>query len=707
MAVCSLSLLVGLLVDPGAVQGALPGRVETVDLVRLAQQDRGMLDGAGPSLDVASGAAGEFGFGAPTCDASSFAARPIIHPRSGLTVRVPRFAQALELMLRSTFGSRELTVSLRGALLAETTLTGQWQRFVVPLKGVEPGDALLELVLSTATRDHDETPAVATDTRALLHRVAFDTRLNQRRESGELKDPRTANDVLWLEPGQSVLMPAPLQPGQALETAGQITLGESRGLRVHVDLVSAYGAVKEIASMPAALDMPWNLDLSRGGERTPVWLRLRCTGPDSSAAGLLMPRLTRPVLAGDARTSPGARAKSPSIVVVVAVAGLRYEDAMASKGEGLRGTLHSRAWTTSPDIRSALTSLMTAVSPLTHGVVGLRDEVPKTAMGIGREVRLAGIDTLLRTGFVPMTAGSPIWEGFDDALFADLRRLKPHGNHVLNSTLDTLAYAKSRTLAVAILGDPSPPYLPTSDAWRAHYSGEGEPPWPANESRRAVAEIGTGERRLDAEAKRYMSALRRGKAQETLAHVRSFQSALRQKHEDALILVVGLGGTLPGQTQGFTPEDVHVPLWVDSADGWAPPEESTVDIMDVMVTALSAIGVRPRQGSQGTDLRRALLQPWPTGALATQTRAESIDLAVWGDSVLMAPRGKLGRAQRYLPQGHRWKLTEKPPASRGPSFDAGDALLRAWLSAKGRWNPEHYEPAVRRGGEDGYADPCR
>lgn len=695
-----------LLVHPEA-DGALPGRIETVDVVRLAQQDRGLIDGGGPSLDVASGSAGDFGFGPPTCDQRRFTARPVIHPRSGLTVRVPRFAQSLELMIRSTHGSRELTLTLGGKLLTEATLTGDWQRVVAPLKDVEPGDALLELGLSTAVTEAPEDSTVDRSSRALLHRVAFDTRRNERRRTAKLATPRAANDVLWLEPGQSVLMPAPLQPGQALETSGMITIGEAAGLRIHVDLVSAHGAVQELASMPAAMELPWNLDLSRGGRRTPVWMRLRCTGPEGGAAGMLMPRLTREANGDDGEDPSDVKTAKPRSVIVIAVMGLRFEDAAASQGPKPEGVLHERAWSTSPDVRSSLTSLMTGLSPLTHGVIGLRDAIPMSAMGMGRELRLGGVGTLLRTGFVPVTAGSPLWEGFEDALFADLRRLKPHASHVLDATLELLSHQESPALALAVLSDTSPPFIPTTDAWKHHYSKPASPPWPANESRKAVAELGTGERPFDRTSERYMRALRRGKAEEALGEIRRFQDSVRAKHPGALILIVGTGGVLPGETQGFLPEDVHVPLWVDAPSGWAVPPESTVDIMDVMITATSALGIPARTGVQGTDLRRDLTQPWPTGAVATQTRAESRDLAVWGDTVLMAQRGQSDAPELYVPDGNGWRLEKKAPANRGPAIDSAYALLRGWLSARARWNPDTYEAAVRRGGDDGYADPCR
>ena len=420
-----------------------------------------------------------------------------------------------------------------------------------------------------------------------------------------------------------------------------------------------------------------------------------------------MPRLTRPSRTADSSPLASGASKRHPIVVVIAVMGLRFEDAAASQGKRPTGKLHGGAWSTSPDVRAGLTSLMTSVSPLAHGVVGLRDEIPKSAMGIGREVRLAGIKTILRTGFVPVTAGSPLWEGFEDALFADLRRLNPHANHVLDSTQELLIHEKSPTLAIAVLSDTAPPYIPTTSAWEHHYNEKGDAPWPANESRKAVAEIGTGERPFNDKNQRYMRALRRGKAEETLSHIRAFQDAIRAKHKDALIMIVGLGGVLPGDPESFNPEDVHVPLWIDSPGGWSLPAQSTVDIMDVMVTATSALGVPPRAGVQGTDMRRELEDPWPTGALSTQTRADSIDIAVWGDSVLKAQRGKLGGHELFLPDGNGWRLVKKAPANKGPAIDAADALLRGWLSARSQWNPEHYEAAVRRGGEDGYADPCR
>ena len=114
------------------------------------------------------------------------------------------------------------------------------------------------------------------------------------------------------------------------------------------------------------------------------------------------------------------------------------------------------------------------------------------------------------------------------------------------------------------------------------------------------------------------------------------------------------------------------------------PPQSTVDIMDVMVTATSALGVKKRAGAQATDLRRELKQPWPTGAFATQTRAESIDLAIWGDTALMAQRGKRGAPSLYLPDGNGWRLEKKAPANKGPAIDTADTLLRSWLSARER-----------------------
>jgi hypothetical protein len=693
-----------LLLSPAPeIRAALPGRVEVVDVVRLAQLDRGLVDAGGPSLDVAAGGTGGFGFGPPSCDEAGFSFRPILHPRSGLTVSVPADARHLELILRPTFGTRELSLSLAGGRLVSVQLGGGWQRVVLPVDKKVEGDALLELRFSTTTAPFDEEAGVPAEARALLHRVAFDRRMHEARKGELVSSARASSDVLWLEPGQSVRMPAPLQFGQALETAGVVSRGQSTDLRLHIDLISVYGAVEKVASMPASMDMPWNIDLSRRGERSPVWLRIRCTGTGDGAAGILMPRLTRPAEAAPQRPA----ADDPKTVVLIAIMGLRYEDAAALSSTMPLGRLHERAWSTSSDPRPSLTSLATGLSPITHGVIGLRDVVPPGTKGLVGPARAAGVHTILRTGFVPMTAGSPIWEDFEDVRFADMRSLKPHAKAVLESTLDAIMHTKGRALALAVLSDGAPPYIPTSDAWKQHIAAGSSPPWPAHESRRAVADLAMGKRPFDDKTRTYLAALRRGKAQEALEQVRIFQAALRAKRSNTLVLVVGLGGTLPGSAGAYEPEDVHVPLWIDSEDRWRLPAEATVDIMDVAITAVAALGALPAWGVQGTDLRSNLPDPWPTAAFATLTRAESRDLAVWGDTVIMANRGNQAKVTIFAREGHGWDAKPAPDRYDGPAFEAARAHLRGWLSAGARWRPDDYEAAVRRGGEDGYADPCR
>jgi hypothetical protein len=306
-----------------------------------------------------------------------------------------------------------------------------------------------------------------------------------------------------------------------------------------------------------------------------------------------------------------------------------------------------------------------------------------------------------------MTAGSPIWQDYEDVRFADMRSLKPHAKAVLDSTLEAIYHSKGPTLALAVLSDGSPPYIPMTGAWKEHAKAGSSPPWPARESRIAVSELAMGQRPFNEKTRAYLAALRRGKAQETLEQVRIFQAALKAKRSNTLVLVVGLGGTLPGSGGAYAPEDVHVPLWIDSDDRWRLPESATVDITDVAVTAVAALGAATPEGVQGTDLRSNLPGPWPTAAFATLTRAESRDLAVWGETVIMVNRGNQAKPTLFEREGHGWKVKGVPDPHDGPSLWAAQAQLRGWLSAGTRWRPDDYESAVRRGGEDGYADPCK
>ncbi|MGM0577330.1 MAG: hypothetical protein ACQEXJ_16515 [Myxococcota bacterium] len=687
----ALALLVFAALAPEAT-AALPGRLDSADLIRLAAYGTGRVDASGPGFFTAAGPEGTYAFGEPGCDGEGWSYRPVTHPRAVLQVVVPAGARRMDLLLRPAHGPRDLTVTLGDRELGTHPLEEGWQRAGLAIKPDDAGRRRLTMTFSKVTRPAPEGPGMPRDVRALLHAVVFDTEAAPPGEAPA--GPLAAGDVLWLERGVQVTMPAPLQPEQALETSGVRLRGDASKLRVVVERISAEGAVDRVAALPAALQMPWNLDLSRGGRRSPVWLRLGVEGEGGGAAGLVAPTLTVP---GTRSETPPAKTTADKIILV-GVRGLRATD--VGEDDLPDATLLTSAWTSALDLRPAVASLWTGRYPAGHGVQArsdrLNDEIPTLA----KSLRDAGWDTILRAGPVPLGGEASPVRGFDDSLLASGGDLLPHAAPVLTSLVDALREAgDGKVFAAALLGDTGPPWLPRGEAWKEHWGGRGDPPWDPATTREVLSDVRAGRRTLDQRDRAFLEVLRKGKADEVMAAVGDFVKQARTLAPDAVVVVAGVGaGALPGDVAMHT-EVAHVPAWVVGAP--VPASDSAVDLTDLAATVWGLAGVDPPDGVQGVDVRAIVPAAWPTPAFSAHREAA---LVVQGERALLEPGGD--EPSRWLARGDEgWARTETSDTE-----SLREALLRrelrAWRAAGARWRETESSASATWEGPQGHATTC-
>jgi hypothetical protein len=691
----SAQLSIGLLAmafQPSA-HAALPGRVVSTDLLRLAAYGDGLIDAAGPGMAVAIGADGGAAFGGTGCDAAGFSYRTVVDPRATVEVDIPATATRMDVIVRPAHGLRELQVVIGGRTYADVGLHEGWQRVTLPLDATERGRQRVRLGLTGVTTPFKDSEGLGAEVRGLLHGLRFSTHaeLPESASGGPLFTDR---DILWLESGESISIPVALAEDQALETSTIVTRGEAGDLVVRVETVNEDGAAGLAAELPAALALPWNVDLSRAGIRTPSVLRIRVLGSGSGAVGLVNPTLTIKGTEAPAAAAP----PRPNRLVVVAVRGLRAADVEGA----LPGTTRiDGAFATAPTVRSALASLLTGLYPVGHGVVGLQDRLSDGIPTLASLARAAGWRTALRLGTVPAPASDPIFAGFDDARGAGASTFPPHAEGVLGSLLEAIQKPSDQPLlALAVLGDGGAPWLPRGEHWKKHWR-QGASPWPPADGRRAVEGFGDGSS-MNTDQRTFASALRRGKADEVAEALGPFIEAVRALPGDTAIVIVGLGGGHLDKEEPFSPDMVAAPMWVAGGGLEAAADRGSFDLTDVAATLLSVAAVPLPSLLPGLDIRRQRSASSPKPAFAaTATRTH---LVVLGDAALVrnlrAPEGAFFSRTAALFNS----VTDAP--GQTVLVDRLERTLGGWLGAGAAWNVAEYSPSVARGDRAGYPTPC-
>ncbi|MCB9789267.1 MAG: hypothetical protein H6744_21535 [Deltaproteobacteria bacterium] len=678
---------------PVSAMAALPGRVDAEDLVRLAAYGQGLVDAAGPGMAVAMGADGAIGFGATGCDEAGYTWRSIVDARATLDLVVPDSAVRLDIILRPANGLRDLQLAIGGHAYADLPLRRGWQRVSVPIEASDHGERRVRLTLSGATEIFNEPVTVPAEVRALLHGLRFSAHAD--RPSAALDGPVFGTpDTLWLEAGESISIPTPLAADQALETATIATRGDASDLTVRVETVNAFSAVGLAAELPAVMAMPWNVDLSRSGLRTPPMLRIRVVGTSPGAVGLVRPTLT---VAGP-RPEPLVVSPRPDRVILVAVRGLR-----ASEVDGdLDGmTRIDGGFSTSPEPRSALASLMTGLYPQGHGVVGLQDRTADNLPTLATLAHAAGWRGVLRQGTIPGPETDALLAGFDDARGSGPKTFAPVAEEVLASLYEELLRpAGQPVFAVALLSDAAAPWEPRGEAWKKHWSAS-TLPWDPTQGRRALAKYGDGSS-LDATQRSFAAALRRGKVDETLEALRVFAGKLAALEGSTALIVVGLGGGQLGREEEFGPNMVAVPLWVMGADLAAAPGGGSFDLTDVAATVLAAAQIPAPEILPGVDLRRRIVTAANAPAFAsTATRTH---LVADGEYALMLA-SRATTPSVFQRSDGVFAAIDGVPGQDVITRLLG-RMLSGWVGAGASWHESEFSPAVLRGGHPGYGAPC-
>ncbi len=681
------------LATPAAAHAALPGRAASVDVLRLSAYGHGLVDAAGPGMAVAMGADGASAFGATGCDADGFSYRTIIDPRAGLDLVVPESAVRLDIIIRPAHGLRELQVAIGGHSFADAPLHQGWQRVSLPLEATDRGERRVRLTLTGVTTPFTESDTLGPEVRGLLHGLRFSTQADP--PEGASPGPRFSGDgTLWLESGEFISIPVALAPDQAFETSTIATRGDASELVLRIETINEQGAAGVAAELPAALALPYNVDLSRAGLRTPAVLRIRVLGSGSGSVGLVHPMLT---VASRAAATPPSAAR-PDRLIVVAVRGLRAGDATAE----LPGTTRiSGAFATSPEVRSALASLMTGLYAQAHGVVGLQDRLEGGSPLLAKLAHVAGWHTALRLGAVPIPLADPMFSGFDDSQAGGPKTFPQHAEGVLDALYAVASRPSDQPLlAVAILGDGGAPWLPRGESWKKHWT-RGATPWEPADGRRAVESFGDGSA-LDPTQRAFIEALRRGKADEVVEALAQFTEKVRALEGSTALVIVGLGGGQLDKEEPFTPDMVAVPMWVMGGGLDVATPGGSFDLTDVATTLLSVAALPVPPLLPGLDIRQQTATSAPKPAFAsTATRTY---LAASGEFALVknlrAPAGVL----------YRYDGAHFVPAEDGPGkavlTSRLEQRLRGWIGAGAAWSVRDFSPAVPKGARSGYGSPC-
>jgi len=679
------------------------GREVAADFIRLAGYGTGPILAAGPGLDVAAGRAGAHALGQAGCDDQRMTYRELTHPRVSLDVD-SEGARRLDLILRSVNEAREVTFTLDGDPIGTAFLTGKWQRVSLRIQALTPGAHRLSLTMSpTGTRLSGD---LASEVLALLHSVRLSTRVQT--PGGDPVDTFAGDGALWLEPGETLRVPAIGLADHALQTAGLLVRGDPATLSINAAIETADGAIAPLLSTSAALDLPWNLALDPGGSLAPGIIRVAVAGEHEGAVALRHPLLTLPATP---RSDVDADPEVPRLVLVV-IPGLRSDEGAAGLGQ-LPGVQVRHVWSTAEASAPALGSLLTGHYAEAHGLIKRSDSLASNVTTLARAALRAGHQTILRAGRVPHARDKRLWAGHGDAKFAASGEFSHTAEHVLKATLEALEGAgPGPVFATVALGDVRAPYLPRADAWTAHWQsepgsgpkgGSRTAPWDALDGRKELQRQRASGKTPTEVQRAYWRALRRGKVDEVLAALGPFLAATKDLPDGPIrVAIVGLAGhdpladgTLPDLRSLVAPLALDAGLAAVSASG---PADLTDVHATLRVLAGLPLGSGPghrldaMEGSRWTDAAHATIaNRWdvmvtPAVSLLSDRMADAVS---W-----LVSEGASPASSSPLPSSS-W--TAREAATGGPALIENTLLLRRFTARGGagaRWTRAAYGVAA-------------
>jgi hypothetical protein len=671
----------------------------SADLVRLANHARGRIHAGSPSFDNAISAYGGYGFGKPGCDAAGFAYRPVTHSQPKLKVHVPIGAQRMEIVLRPTHGRREVTISEGNHTWATFTLRWGWQRVLVRVDATHQGPRTLTFTFARATDARDEGPSMPAKTRALMHAILFKSRKLQENVIIGASRPVRDGNKLWLEAGEITEIPLTPQSNQALITTGLANPDKAKNLTLQVRARTVQGAYAKLFETSGLFDMPWNLDLSRRGETTPLWLRFETAGTGQGALGLRTPMLTTSQVIA---TPPSTKRPTPSHIVIIAVPGLRYKDVVRLK-QTLPGTLYNDVWSSSTEPRASLASLLTGHHPAATRVHSRRHGLSNTLATLTGRLAKADFSTWLVGGGAAMAHPSMVRD------FATIRRpgiagLRPHAAALLTAAFKELKqHQGKKSFGLAVLGDVDALAAPRTPHWRRFAKDLNPLPWPVGETRRRLLAAQKANRQFKPNERRYLEALRLGRITDVFDSIQAFWRQTRRASHP-WIVVVGLGGTPQGQQT--TADDLHIPLWMlNTRPPSHAPRQPTLGLID-LTAALAEMG----RTAQREDLPGLSPHLWQQGTWSWPTFAETPRgsyLVRESNRLLWVPFKGTPQLLEYKGQATSQPWTN---AKAGPAktfhIDLMKAIYGTQVAAKERWERGRFTATLTTKSQPGTRPTC-
>ncbi|MFL6201951.1 MAG: sulfatase [Thermoanaerobaculia bacterium] len=270
-----------------------------------------------------------------------------------------------------------------------------------------------------------------------------------------------------------------------------------------------------------------------------------------------------------------------------------------------RATLFETAIAQAPWTRPSVTSVLTGLGPLEHGVRTLEDRLPDAADTLAERLRAAGYRTAAFSTNLHVTADTGLAQGFDDFFLSPQEDSAAINRRVL-AWLDGHLDAEPFFLYIHTL-DPHAPYAPPPDL-RQRFAPAARPQAGTVESLRRIYAV-RGPRRAAriAEVAPLYDA-------EIAANDRSFGALLaalraRELFEESLIVFVADHGEALGEHQDFGhaqslyAEELNVPLVVKLPFQSRGERVSRLaQHVDLLPTVLAAAGLPPASGLPGADL---------------------------------------------------------------------------------------------------------
>jgi hypothetical protein len=691
-------LLVVVLVLPCVGHAAVTGRVDSAHLDRLRSLANGRIEAESPSFDTAVGRIGTFGFGSPGCDAQGFSYRPIVHSKAVLQVNIPHGSNSLDIIVRATQGARELSVIVGNALWTRAQLNEGWQRVRIPLSPANEGPLVMELSLNKPVGRFEKQDALAPEVLGLFHALITKSTKLEDSVVEPQKESVSSSQLGWMEAGEILEIPVPVQKGQALEVRGLRVRGDASKLSLRVLLMSAQGAREEVANVAASLNLPWNLDVSRRGEMTPYWLRFEVDG-EQGAVALSDPRLTVPGLVPESVAS----SLEGRPVVLIAVRNTSYEDAEATRVP-MPGFPLSELRTTSTLEYEALTSLVTGHYPRAGKQKGAKQRKQSLVRMAKKNGRYA---SLVSAAFPRLEEAVGLGD-FDHVRLSSPTTFGQSAEHVLAEAEKLLIDLRAKkTFTTIVLRDPGNPLSPQGDAWKRFYRG-GQPVWKPANTRKVLLGIQKSGRALKKKEVEFLDALKKGAVQQSLRAVRDFSVRLENRRMKPIIVVVGLGSQAwPPRPNAMTVENTRIPAWIQGIPLPAAAADSVSDLTDI-ATTIAGLLRGGKSLMQGSDIRSALPNTWPETVFVRDPFGGKLVVTNRVTILLSSSRKVLSQQIRKRDKSGLTRWVDAPE-------DESQALFRESLRRQGSahdgagaaWHPSIHGATVRRGGESRRGKACR